>query len=461
MIATRAIRKLRVMTYNMRTFYTLVITQALSTIGTMMTSLALGIWLFTETGSAMPLMIVAFCMTLPNMLLRSFAGIFADHWDRRKLMVASDAAQALPTLLLVIGFATGSISLWQIYLATLIQAIFGMFQGPAFMSSMTMLVPEHQRDRANALMGISGPLAGLIAPVIAGFLYVMVGVAGIMLIDLVTFLISAGVLLLVKIPQPESSSEGRQASGSMWKELSGSFRFLWARPQYLRLILFFTFLNLIIAGPSRLSPAYIIAITGSEAAVGIVAAAFNLGLMAGAMGFTAMGGTQSRVRTILVGFMIVGFWVTVHGMMRSVPLLAFSAFLITLPLVAAGSSMNALNQAKVPPDMQGRVFSMIWQIMDVTQPISMLLTGPLIDRILEPAVGTTHWGIVAPLVGSQQGSGMGLLYVISGALLISGCILFYAQPKIRSLESDLPSYDAVPASAPAGDTPENQPAAAS
>lgn len=444
------------MTYNMRTFYTLIITQALSTIGTMMTSLALGIWLFTETGSATPLMIVAFCMTLPNMLLRSFAGIFADRWDRRKVMIVSDAAQALPTLLLVIGFATGNIALWQIYLATLVQAIFGMFQGPAFMSSMTLLVPERQRDRANALLGISGPLAGLIAPVIAGLLYVIVGVAGIMLIDLVTFLISAGVLMLVKIPQPESSSEGQQASGSLWKELRGSFRFLWARPQYLRLILFFTFLNLVIAGPSRLSPAYIIAITGSEAAVGIVAAAFNLGLMVGALGFTALGGRRSRVKTILLGFMIVGFWVAVHGMMRNVPLLAFSAFLITLPLVAAGSSMNALNQAKVPPDMQGRVFSMIWQIMDVTQPVSMLLTGPLIDRVLEPAVGTAHWGVFAPLVGSQQGSGMGLLYIISGALLMGGCLLFYAQPKIRTLETDLPSYDPIPASISAVDLPQNQ-----
>lgn len=445
------------MTDNMRTFYTLIITQAFSAIGTMMTSLALGIWLFTETGSATPLMIVAFCMTLPNMLLRSFAGVFADRWDRRKVMVVSDAAQALPTLLLVISFASGNIALWQIYIATLVQAFFGMFQGPAFMSSMTLLVPEQQRDRANALMGISGPLAGLIAPVIAGLLYVVVGVAGIMLIDLVTFLISAGVLMLVKIPQPERSREGQQASGSMWKELRGSFRFLWARPQYLRLILFFTFLNLVIAGPSRLSPAYIIAITGSEAAVGIVAAAFNLGVMVGAMGFTALGGSRSRVRTILLGFMIVGFWVTVHGMMRSVPLLAFSAFLITLPLVAAGSSMNALNQVKVPPDMQGRVFSMIWQIMDVTQPISMLLTGPLIDRVLEPAVGTAHWGIFAPLVGSQQGSGMGLLYIISGLLLMGGCLLFYVQPKIRTLETDLPGYDPVPASAAPGDPLENQP----
>jgi hypothetical protein len=92
--------------------------------------------------------------------------------------------------------------------------------------------------------------------------------------------------------------------------------------------------------------------------------------------------------------------------------------------------------------MQGRVFSVLFQMMYIANPLSSLLTGPLVDRWLEPAVGTPGWWWVAPLVGSQPGSGMGLLLFVSGAVILVMTAVVYAWRRTRTVEVDLPDYHA-------------------
>lgn len=80
---------------NLRTFYILIITQTLSLIGSRVSGLALGIWLFNETGNATPLALVAFFGVVPSVIMQGFAGVVADRWDRRYVMALSDAGQAV------------------------------------------------------------------------------------------------------------------------------------------------------------------------------------------------------------------------------------------------------------------------------------------------------------------------------------------------------------------------------
>ena len=97
-------------------------------------------------------------------------------------------------------------------------------------------------------------------------------------------------------------------------------------------------------------------------------------------------------------------------------------------------------QLKVPPDMQGRVFSVLFQMMYIANPLSSLLTGPLVDRWLEPAVSTPGWQRFAPLVGNQPGSGMGLLLFISGGVILAMTVVVYAWRRTRTVEMNLPDY---------------------
>src|SRR5215204_5941655 len=173
-------------TTNLRTFYILVITQTLSIIGSRMTALAVGIYVFTESGQTTPLLLVAFFNELPAMLANSLVGVWIDRWDRRWMMILADSGQAFGTVLLLLSFVSGHFQLWQLYAVALTQGLFAMIQSPAKDAVVTLLVSDEHRDRANAVQALAFPLAGVVAPAVTGLLYVMIGLTGIVLIDLLT-----------------------------------------------------------------------------------------------------------------------------------------------------------------------------------------------------------------------------------------------------------------------------------
>jgi len=183
----------------MRTFYLIVFTQTLSVLGSRMSAVALGIWVFARTGKVTPLLLVSFFAEAPGMLGSSFAGVLVDRWDRRKVMMLADSGQAGVSLFLLSVFATGRFELWMLYAASLVQGIFAIFQSPAQNAAFTLLVPEVQRDRANGIREMAFPLAGVAAPALAGTLYAAAGVQGVMAVDLLTFVVAVTAIWAVRI----------------------------------------------------------------------------------------------------------------------------------------------------------------------------------------------------------------------------------------------------------------------
>jgi len=425
---------------HLRTFYILTLTQVFSLIGSMMTSVAVGIMVFNDTGDSTPLLLASFFAALPLMVGGSFAGVLVDRWKRRHVLIASDAGQAVGTLLLLLSFLSGRFQLWHLYVVSFAQGLLGMLQRPAMEASVTMLVPEGHRDRANAIRQITGPAAGMIAPVITGFIYVAVGVTGVMVIDLITFVVAIAVVRLVHIPQPRQTEEGRAAQGSIWQEMWGGFQFLWARRVLFYLMIYAAFLNFLLSGPINLTTPYIITLTGSETTLGVLLGAMNLGIVLGGIVMGVWGGTRPRVHGIMIGLLFRAFWLFTYGMARTPFTLGLGLFFVFFTNALVDASLMSMMQSKIPPDMQGRVFALLFQMMYIANPLSLFLTGPLVDRVLEPAVGGPGWEIVAPLVGSQPGSGMGLLMVIAGGIIFVFTLIIYAWPRTRSVESDLSDY---------------------
>jgi hypothetical protein len=110
------------------------------------------------------------------------------------------------------------------------------------------------------------------------------------------------------------------------------------------------------------------------------------------------------------------------------------------PLPLSNAASMSMLQAKVAPDVQGRVFAALGQMSMAMLPFAFLLAGPLADNVFEPAVGQPGWETFAPLVGSSVGSGMGLLLVFGGVLTAILTLAVYSIPAVRHLERDLPDY---------------------
>lgn len=434
------------MHHNMRTFYTLILTQTLSLIGSRISGLAVGIWIFADTGNATPLTLVAFFSVLPQVLASTLSGVLADRWDRRYVMVLADAGQAAGTLLLLLSIASGQFELWHLYVITVIQAVFSVFQGPAFQASVTLLVPDAQRDRANAIQQMSSPAAGIIAPVLAGGVYAVVGLSGAIIIDLLTFVVAMIVIYTVHIPRPEATAEGLAARGSAWQEALAGLTYLRRRRTLLFLVLYIAMVNFLVGGSAALSTPYILARTDSEPLLGLVLGIMNLGALLGAIFMGIWGGTRPRIHTMMPGLMITCVFMMLAGMAQSWGLLAVFMFGILFPIPIINAAFMSMMQAKVAPDLQGRVFAVLGQLSMLLTPLAYLIVGPLADTVFEPAVQQPGWSAVAPLVGSGTGSGMGLILLLGGLFTLVLTVGVYALPAIRRLEIDLPDY--TPAAAP-------------
>lgn len=421
-------------------FYLIILTQTISIIGSRISGLAIGFHIFNETGEATPLAMVSFFAFIPMVLASSLSGVLADRWDRRYVMMLSDAGQALGTLLLLISFSSGAFEVWHLYVITLIQGIFGVFQGPAFQASVTMLVPDNQRDRANAIMQLTGPMAGIIAPAVAGFIYAAASVTGAIMVDLFSFTLAMIVVFVVRIPAPPQSAEGKAAQGSLWKEISGGFRYLYQRRTLFSLMLFISIVNFLFGTTMPLQTPYLLSRTGSPEVMGALMSVMNIGALAGGIIIGIWGGTRPRMHTMMPGLIVSALSMAVMGMSQTPLALGITMFIMMLPLPMINALFMSMIQSKVAPDMQGRVFAVLNQLSMLLMPLAALLAGPLADRVAEPAVNQAGWEQIAPLVGSTPGSGIGLIFLVFGGLLALSSLLVYALPAIRRMEANLPDY---------------------
>jgi hypothetical protein len=217
-------------------------------------------------------------------------------------------------------------------------------------------------------------------------------------------------------------------------------RFLWARRVLLNLMVYAAFLNFLLSGPSSLNTPYLLTLTGDEGTLGLLLGVLNVGMVLGGVAVMIWGGTRPRIHGIMIGLLFRAFWLALYGIVRTPWTLGVALFFLFSTNTLIDGSFMSILQLKVPPEMQGRVFSLLFQMMYIANPLSLLITGPLVDRVLEPAVERPVWAVFAPLVGSEPGSGMGLLMVAAGAIMFLMTAVVYALPKTRSVEADMPDY---------------------
>jgi len=446
----------------MRTFLFVLVGQVFSLLGSGMTGFALVIWAFLMTGQATTLAIASLVYFAPTVLFSPIAGALVDRWNRKLTMILSDLAQGLTTVAMLPLFVTGNLQIWHWYIAGAIAGTFAAFHFPAYSAAITTMIPKAQYGRASGLMSVAESASGIFSPVIGaailGFLGVTSGVPTIMLIDITTFTIAIGILLAVKIPQPRRTEVGERARGSLLKESLYGFQYIGARRSLLGLQLVFFTTNLIgTLGFTILTP-MILARTGNDAlTLGSVQSAGAIGGVVGGIVMSAWGGPKPRVYGVLFGMALEGVvGMILMGIATGLAMWAAAAFCSAFLIPIINGSNQAIWQAKVAPDVQGRVFAARRLIAQITAPIGMGLAGPLADRVFEPGMqaGGSLSGTFGGLVGVGPGSGMALMLVIFGILGACAGLAAYGVRAVRDAETLLPDHDAV-ASTPAPESPES------
>jgi MFS transporter, DHA3 family, macrolide efflux protein len=441
--------------------------QLVSLLGSSMTGFALTFWAWKITGQATALALVGFFSFAPSILVSPLAGALVDRWNRKLVMMLSDLAAGLSTIAILILYYTNSLEIWHLYITGAFASVFQAFQWPAYSAAISTMLPKKHYARANGMISMAESASGIVAPALAGFLLIVIGISGILLIDVVTFVFAVSSLLFVHIPQPKVSAAGTESKGSLWKESGYGFRYILARPSLLGLQLMFFVINFVGGFQFTLLAPMILARTNSNAAaMGTVQSAFGIGGLLGGLLLSFWGGPKRKVHGVLLGMMLTSFSGGVlMGLGHTTLIWALAAFLTMLVMPVLNGSNQAIWQAKVPPDIQGRVFSVRRLIAQISSPLAILIVGPLADKLFEPQMqsGGSLATLFGPLVGTQTGSGMALIMLISGVVGMLAALCGYLFPAVRNAETLIPDHTDGPeesedATAPAAPVGELQPA---
>jgi DHA3 family macrolide efflux protein-like MFS transporter len=430
-----------------KTFSVIWVGQVVSLLGTAMSNFALTLWAYEQTGKATPLAMIGFYFILPQVALSPFIGVLVDRGNRRLMMMLSDLAAALTTVFILILLSTGSLQIWHLYLTATVYGIFQGFQWPAYSVTISLMLPKEHYARASAMLDMAANASGIAAPLLAGALLGPLGLVGILVIDLVSAAIAITTLLVAHIPQPVRSEAGREGEGNILKEMTYGFRYIFARPSLLGLESIFMVGNFFGSLGYAVFPAMILGRSGNSKAVFAgVQSIGAVGGVAGSLLISIWGGPKRRVHGILWGFILGGLLgQMILGVGQSPFVWGIGIFLASSVISLTDSSNQAIWQAKVEPDVQGRVFAARMFIAWMVMPLAQAIAGPLADQVLEPAmaqggslVSTFSW-----LVGSGTGAGMGLQFFFTGILAALAGMAGYFFPFIRNAEDILPDHDAV------------------
>jgi MFS transporter, DHA3 family, macrolide efflux protein len=181
--------------------------QLVSTVGTYMTDFSLTLWAWEITNSVTALVLMEVFSQLLRIPINLFSGLIVDKFDRKLLMILGDSISAISTILIGILFITNNLQIWHLYLISSVNGGFGEIQGLAYETSMTLIVPKSQYTRANSLNSSLHYGSAIFAPALAGILFPLIDLSGILIIDFVTFLIALFTLFIVTIPQPVKSED--------------------------------------------------------------------------------------------------------------------------------------------------------------------------------------------------------------------------------------------------------------
>lgn len=418
--------------------------QIVSVLASTMSQFGLTIWLYQQTDSALAMGLMQVAFITPFLLLSPIAGVMVDRYNRKLMMMLSDFTAILATGSVFILLALGRLETWHLYVAAALNGIGNTFQWPAYSAAITTLVPKEQYSRANGLMSLVEAGPAVFAPLLAGALLPLIGLTGILSIDVITFFFAIGALLLVVVPSPVRTEAGQEAQGGLVHEAVYGFKYIFQRPSLLGLQLIFFFGNLFFGVAFTLLAPMVLASTDSNSAIfGVVQSVGAIGGVVGGIAMSIWSGFRHKVHGVLLGWAISAVGLIALGAGQGLPIWLPAIFLTALVSPLVNTSNQAIWQAKVAPDVQGRVFSARRLIAWFTNPISPIIAGVLADYIFEPAMrgDTAMATLFGPLVGTGPGAGMGLIMVLCGLLSLLVPVIGYFIPAIRNAESILPDHD--------------------
>ena len=420
-----------------RSIYFFVFGQAISQLGTSMTSIAVVMWVYTEQEKVLASSLLTICNTIPYLLISLLGGVIADEKNKKNILLSCDIIAAFSTILILICYLQGTLYLWVLCIANLINGIVNAFQKPTSQVAITLLVEKKDFSKISGIQSIINAASGILCPILSALLLETGGLYLILIIDLITFIFASIILLFIYIP---SSTE--KSANINYREILHSIKegieFLHKSKPLLLIFVMYGILEFIgaISFDSMYSPLILSRTNKNELAVGIVSAFMAAGCLCAGIFITIMKPPKKKLPIMRLGSLLCLIGIVLFGFGRNVYWWSIVAFIGCFGAPIYQNYQMVLMREQIPLEMQGRIFSIHGIISQILSPIGYLSGGILADYIFEPFMHRTSdiQNIFKQFIGDGAGSGIALIFIIFGGIGIIAHLILHCNETIKKID---------------------------
>ncbi len=352
--------------------------QAFSLVGSALVRFALIWWLTEQTGSPQVLTTATLVSMLPFIVLAPFSGALVDRWNRRWVMVISDALIALLTAGLAVLYWLDLAQVWHVYVILFLRSFGGVFQSPAMQASTALMVPKEQLSRVAGMNDTLTGVVNIVSPPLGALLVETISMQGTMAIDMVTAVLAIAPLLVMQIPQPEPQERG-EGIQALWQEMKEGYQYVFSWRGLLFLFIVLAAMRFFLAPSFSLLPLMVTDHFGGDAfELAWINSAHGVGFIAGGFILGVWGGFKRKTFTGLMGLAGVGLGSIAFGLIPASGfwLALVVMFLRTMMIPMLRGTVMSIFQSYVPADLQGRVFTLLLSSISIMAPFGLALAGP-------------------------------------------------------------------------------------
>jgi MFS family permease len=365
--------------------FALLIANAVSLVGSMLTSIAVPWFVLLTTGSAAKTGLTAFFSLLPLVLGGFFGGALVDRLGFKRTSVGADLLSGLAVAAIPLLYATGRLAFWQLLILVFVRNLFDIPGGTARQSMIPDLARAAAMDlgRANASVESIRRFATLLGPPLAGVLIAAMGQNNVLFLDAASFLVSAAVVgLAVPALRCERSGPVHYLS-----DLREGLRFLRADRLVVALITVLALTNVLL-NPLFIVilPVYANVTSGSALNLGLMIGAFGGGTLAGAILFGLLGPRLPRRALLTGGMLVTGLPLWLLSTLPPLPITAAALAVMGLALGPLGPLALTVLGERTPDALRGRVFGAFGTLANMWIPLGVLETGYLLDAFGASAI---------------------------------------------------------------------------
>lgn len=395
--------------------------QTISLFGSSLVQYAIMWYITLETQSGVMMTISIICGFVPAFFLSPFAGVWADRYNRKMLIILADSMIAVVTLILAILFFIGYDTIWLLFVMSAVRALGAGIQTPAIGAFLPQLVPEDKLMKVNATNGSIQSLVMLVSPMLSGALLTIASIETIFLIDVITAFIAVMVLLLfLHVPVHQKAMEKQAVS--YFIDMREGYIYIKNHEYVRKFFLFCAVYFFLVAPVAFLTPLQVTRNFGNDVwRLTAIEIAFSIGMMSGGIIMASWGGFKNKVYTMTLASLAVGACTVALGVIP-----VFFIYLILMGIVGIvmpffNTPSTVLLQEKVEGDFLGRVFGVLGMISSAMMPLGMLVFGPMADYM------KIEWLLI----------GTGVLLFFQGFFLLGSRVLVEAGKPIESNQKNI------------------------